>query len=292
MSEGEGFIDFRGHKVWYRAVGERSGGRVPLLALHGGPGVPSDYLADLAGLAEDGRQVILYDQLGCGRSDQPDDPALWMMETFIDELTTVRERLGLDRVHILGQSWGGWLLLEYALRRPQGLASMVLSNTSASTAAFVAGVLPLKAALPAEVLAVLERHEADGTTDDPGYMAAALTFYARHVCRTDPMPEHVVASFVGLSQPVYGAMWGPSEFHCTGNLRDWDVTGRLAEIDIPTLVISGRYDEMTPDAVRPLADGIRSAEWVIFEESAHLPMAEEPQRYREVVSRFLASHDV
>jgi L-proline amide hydrolase len=118
----EGTVAFRGHRTWYQRVGGRAGtgAKLALLVAHGGPGLPHDYLEDLAGVADDQRAVVFYDQLGCGRSDHPDDPALWVMETFVDELATLREALGLDRVHLLGHSWGGWLALEYALGNPPG----------------------------------------------------------------------------------------------------------------------------------------------------------------------------
>ena len=126
MKNEEGRIDVDGHRVWYRRVGERG---VPLLLLHGGPGAGHDYLEPLAGLAER-RAVIFYDQLGCGRSDQPDDPSLWRIERFVREVDTVRAALGLDRVHILGQSWGGWLAIEYMLSAPKGVVGLVLAHST------------------------------------------------------------------------------------------------------------------------------------------------------------------
>jgi proline-specific peptidase len=140
MYEQEGFIPVSGYRVWYRIVG---GGadleNIPLLALHGGPGVPHDYIENLADLASDTRRVILYDQLGCGRSDQPDDTSLWRVERFVEELGIVRRELGLDQVHLLGQSWGGMLAIEYALTQPRGLVSLILASTLSSMPMWVAG---------------------------------------------------------------------------------------------------------------------------------------------------------
>ena len=285
----EGTVAFRGHQTWYQIVGDRStaSGKLPLLALHGGPGVSHDYLQDLAVLADGDRAVVFYDQLGCGRSDHPDDPTLWVMNTFVDELANLREALRLEQVHLLGHSWGGWLALEYALRQPPGLASLVLASTCASLPAFAAETRRLKAQLPADVQATLDRHEAEGTTDDDAYVEASMAYYTQWVCRLQPFPDHVLSSFMNINEDIYGTMQGP-EWNVNGNLKDWDVTSRLGELDLPVLVTSGRFDEMTPTVVQPLVAGIRGAEAVVFEHSAHLPSAEEPERFRSVIESFFA----
>jgi proline-specific peptidase len=284
----EGTVPFRRYRTWYEIAGELppTSGKLPLLMLHGGPGFPHDYLEDLYALADDGRTVVAYDQIGCGRSDQPDDAALWVIDTFVDEVSTVRDALGLDRVHLLGHSSGGWLALEYALGRPTGLASLVLASTCASLPAFAAETQRLKETLPADVQQTIDRHEAEGTTDDPAYQEATMAYYTQWVCRLDPFPAHVMRAFTNLNEDVYASMQGP-EWNVTGNLKDWDVSSRLEELDLPVLVTSGRYDEMTPALVQPLVDGIRGAESVVFEHSAHLAMAEEPDPYRQVLESFL-----
>jgi proline-specific peptidase len=284
----DGTVEFRGYHTWYQIVGNipAASGKLPVLVIHGGPGFPHDYLQDLAGLADGGRPVVFYDQLGCGRSDHPDDPALWVMDTFVDELANLRRALSLDRVHLLGHSWGGWLALEYALGKPAGLASMVLASTCASLPAFAAETRRLKQQLPPDVQEVLDRHEAAGTTSDEAYVEATMAYYTQWVCRLEPFPDHVMATFENVSEDVYGTMSGP-EWNVTGNLKDWDVTARLGELDLPVLVISGRYDEMTPAVVQPLVDGIRGAESVTFDNSAHLPMVEEPEHFRDAVETFL-----
>lgn len=285
----EGTVLFRGHRTWYQAVGDLPArdGKLPLLVLHGGPGFPHDYLDDLTSLADAGRPVVFYDQLGCGKSDHPDDPTLWAMDTFVDEVAAVRSALGLDRVHLLGHSWGGWLALEYALGQPSGLVSLVLASTCASVPAFATETRRLKESLPSEVQRVIDRHEAEGTTDDDAYVEATMAYYTQWVCRLSlPWPDHVMRSFMNLSEDVYGTMQGP-EWNVTGNLSDWDITNRLGKLDLPVLVTSGRYDEMTQALVRPLAEGIRGAQWVVFQQSAHMAMVEEPERYREVLESFL-----
>jgi proline-specific peptidase len=285
----DGRIPFRGHRTWYQVVGDLPApdGKLPLLTVHGGPGAPHDYLEDLGGLADTGRPVVFYDQLGCGKSDHPDDPALWVMETFVDEIGAVRDALGLDRVHLLGHSSGGWLALEYALRQPSGLASLVLASACACVPAFAAETRRLKESLPAEAQKVIDEHEAAGTTDDEAYVEATMAYFTQWVCRLPlPWPEHAMRSFNNLSEDVYGILQGP-EWNVTGNLKDWDVTDRLGELNLPVLVTSGRYDEMTEELVRPMVDGIAHAEWVLFEISAHLAMVEEPDRFRHVLIDFL-----
>jgi proline-specific peptidase len=291
LREQEGFIPVeKEYQIWYRIVGGGSEHeRVPLMILHGGPGVPHDYLENLAALASDERSVIFYDQLGCGRSDKPDDTSLWQVPRFVEELATVRRELGLKRVHILGQSWGGMLAIEYALTQPAGLVSLLLANTTSSIPMWIAEANRLRADLPPEVNATLLSHEEAGTTDDPAYEDAMMVYYARHVCRVVPMPEHVQRSLDTLSQPVYNTMNGPSEFHVIGTIKDWDRTDRLSEIHVPTLILSGRYDEATPVINEVLHRGIAASEWVLFENSSHLAHVEEPELYMQTVQAFLNS---
>ena len=284
----EGYIPFREFRTWYRVEGEGDDpGKFPLLCLHGGPGMPHDYMESLGRMASTGRRVIFYDQLGCGRSDRPDDPSLWTVGLFLDELRTVIDHLGLDRYHLLGSSWGGMLAMEHALTAPKGLASLVLASAPASIPQWIAEANRLRQDLRPDIQATLARHEADGTTDHPAYEAATMAFYRRHLCRLDPWPDALDRTFAGMGAQVYQTMFGPSEFHATGLLKDWDITARLPEIDIPTLVTSGKYDEATPLVAETVRDGIPGAEWVLFEHSAHMAFAEEPERYIQVLDGFL-----
>lgn len=287
----EGFIPFRGFNVWYRIVGDREArGKLPLLCLHGGPGATHDYLEPLEAMAAPGRRVIFYDQLGNGNSDHPHDPAMWTVPLFVEEVGVMRRALELDRIHILGQSWGGMLAMEYALTQPAGLASLIVADSPASMPQWVAEANRLRSELPAEVQQILLKHEKGGTTDDPAYQEAMLVFYRRHVCRLDPWPDCVNRTFEKLtSNPeVYHTMNGPSEFHVIGTLKDWNIVDRLAEIQILTLVVGGRYDEATPAITETVHRGIPGSEWVIFEHSSHLPHVEETERYIQVLDQFLS----
>ena len=289
----EGFLSFHGFRVWYRIVGEREDpGKSPLLVLHGGPGAAHDYLEPLAAIAT-GRRVIFYDQLGCGKSDKPHNPSMWTVGLFVEEIGVVRRALGLPRIHLLGQSWGGMLAMEHALDDPPGLRAIVVADSPASIPLWVSEANRLRADLPPDVQETLTRHEEAGTTDDPEYETAMLVFYARHVCRVAPMPDCLQRSFAQLAAnpTVYQTMNGPSEFHVIGTLRAWDITDRLHEISTPTLLLSGRHDEATPRIVGEIHDRIPGARWVLFEESSHMPHLEEPEAFLETVESFLHTID-
>ena len=286
----EGYIPFKGYNVWYRIVGEREEpGKFPLLTLHGGPGFCHDYLESLDAMAHTGRRVIYYDQLGCGNSDQPHDPDMWTVDLFKEEVGVVRDALGLERTHILGQSWGGMLGMEYALTQPPGLISLTVASSPASCQLWLSEANRLLSECPPEVQRAIAEHEAAGTTDDPAYVEAEAFFYRRHVCRLDPRPEFVQRSFDKVAQnpEVYYTMQGRSEFVMTGKLKDWDITDRLGEIEVPTLITSGRYDEATPLIAGTVHRGIPGSEWVIFEQSSHMAHAEEAERYMAVLDGFL-----
>jgi pimeloyl-ACP methyl ester carboxylesterase len=264
----EGHVPFHEYRTWYRVVGDPSPGTLPLLCLHGGPGSSHYYFTRIEALADEGRQVVLYDQLGCGESDRPDDDSLWTLELFVSEVQAVRDALGLDRVHLLGTSWGGMLALEYALTQPTGLESLVLSSTLASSDQWVAETKRLLAEL--------------------GPDAGEDEFMAAHFMRLDPPPPELELWKAKRNPTIYEAMWGPNEWTCTGRLAGWDVRDRLGEIRVPTLVVHGAYDMCTPVVAQTLIDGISDAEYALMEHSAHAPVVEEPERYRTVVGNFLA----
>jgi proline-specific peptidase len=288
----EGYCSYRGYKTWYCIVGGgQAPGRFPLICLHGGPGATHDYLSPLAALATGGRRVIFYDQLGSGNSDPVRGPSLWTIDLFVEELSAIIRSLGLERVHILGHSWGGQLALEYALGHTSGLESLILADSLASSIHWAAEADLLRADLPEHVRQTLLKHETDGTTDSPEYQKACKVYYRRHGCLMKPSlrPDWLKQAFKKLdSNPeVYNIMWGPSEFCVTGTLKDWDIINRLGEIRVPTLVLGGRYDEATPAITGTLHRHITGSEWVIFENSGHFPHIDETDRYLQVVDQFL-----
>lgn len=285
----EGYVPVPGGMVWFRRVG--SGQGRPLLVLHGGPGSGSDYLYALAELGTE-RPVIFYDQLGCGRSETPDDPALWTLDRFVAELRVLRRTLGLRRAHLYGHSWGGWLALEVVLRHGIGGGALVLASTSAGMPQHRRELDRLRAGLPPDAVAALARHEAAGDLDHPDYRAAVLQFYQRHLCRLDEWPDQLVDALAGeRDNPAYRALLGRNELAVTGTLAGWDRTGDLAAVTAPTLVTVGRYDEITPACATTLCRGIPGSRLAVFERSAHLPHLEEPAAHRQVVADFLREHD-
>lgn len=282
----EGRVPVPGGDVWYRICG--GGDAIPLLLLHGGPGFTSEYLDSLEALADE-RPVVRYDQLGCGRADRPDDLSLWNVERFVEELAEVRRALGLTRCHILGQSWGSMLAVDYALTFPDGVLSLILASPPLSIPRWVADTQRLLDALPGDLRSIMEAHEREGFTTCPEYQAAVLQIYKAHLCRMDPWPHALERALAAASDAVYHTMWGPNEFTVSGTLRDYDRTDRLGEITLPTLFTCGRYDEATPEATAWYQSLMPGSSMTVFEESAHLSHLEEADRYIARVRRFLSS---
>ncbi|HUX05524.1 MAG TPA: proline iminopeptidase-family hydrolase [Acidimicrobiales bacterium] len=292
----EGTVDFRGWTTWFRISGDLDRALTPLVVLHGGPGAAHNYTLAIAGLADEGRPVIHYDQLGCGNSTHLPDRGeqFWTVDLFVEELENLLSGLGVaDDFHLLGQSWGGMLGAEFAVRRPRGLRSLVISNSPASMDLWVSEATRLRALMPEDVRNALDRHERDGTISDPEYLAATQAFYDRHVCRVLPNPPEVLRSMelVGEDATVYSTMNGPNEFYCIGTLRSWSIVERVSQIDVATLLASGRYDEATPATMQPFFDSIPDVRWEIFEESSHMPFVEQTDEYLRVVGAFLRDHD-
>jgi L-proline amide hydrolase len=276
-------------------VGDLQAGPTPVVICHGGPGAAHDYTEPIANLSRFGRGCVLYDQVGCGKSTHlPDAPAdFWTVQLFKDELSDLTRELGIaERYAVVGQSWGGMLAMEYALDHPEGLRAIVVADSPASIPLWVEEANRLRADLPQDVQEKLTRHEADGTTESKEYVDAVRVYYDRHLCRV-PWPDYVTRSFAQMDEDptVYHTMNGPSEFHCIGSLKTWDITDRLPEISTPTLLVSGRYDEATPHIVEQIHQRIPGAQWQLFEESSHMPHVEEPDAFLETVEAFLKTVD-
>ncbi|MCJ1359407.1 MAG: hypothetical protein MMC33_009409 [Icmadophila ericetorum] len=316
----EGFLDFaveragRACQTWYTVFGDLDSGVRPLVALHGGPGVSHNYLRPLKDLAEQyGIPIILYDQLGCGKSTHlPEKMGVgdfWTEQLFMDELDNLVAQLGIrDSFDAVGHSWGGMLLSRYATTHPQGLRKLIIACSPASMKTWVSEADKLREKLPQDVQAILEKHEAEGTTDSEEYEAAVEVFYKRHVCRVDPYPQDLADSFENLKKDptVYMTMQislfllnritftdrlnrnGPSEFFVSGSLNNWEIIEEIHKITVPTMLINGHYDEATDIAVEPFTK-IANVKWVKFMESSHSPMHEEREKFMRVISDFLKS---
>ncbi len=288
INSAERFIEVEdGFKVWTKTVGGGASLELPpLLVLHGGPGMGHEYLENLSLLASSKQKVIFYDQLGCGKSDCPDDPGRWKIPRFVREVDMVRGALNLDRVIILGQSWGGMLAIEYLLTKPQGVIGTILSNSLSSAILMGTEIMRLKNALPKPTLEVLLAHEAAGTTDSAEYKQATAVFYSQHIFRVDPLPQEILDALESSNQ-VYEVMWGKNEFSITGNLKSWDRTSDLNQITLPVKIISGEFDESTPEVNRVLSEGLENADWTLMPGCSHLPNLENPQPYMTLIQDFM-----
>lgn len=286
----EGHFDISEGRLYYREFG--SGDDI-LVGLHGGPGAAHDYLAPLVDLAGPDWTVYLYDQYGCGRSEGPPDRVYdpLTIEEYAERLDEVRRAIGEDQIHLYGQSWGGWLALEYVLTSPDCVASLTLADTSADIqAAATAMRAAARACLSDEEREEFEKLIADRAFDDDRFEELTESAADEHINRSDAEPF----AFAPPTNPdVYGVMWGPSEFVLaeTARLRDWSVRDRLGEIDCPTLVINGEYDEIAPELGAEMAAEIPDARFVEFEDASHLPLWESREEHARVVGEFLDALD-
>ena len=294
----EGFIEWAGYKTWFKSFGESRNGVLPLLVAHGGPGMTHDYLLPLKELAAAGRRVVFYDQLGNGNSthlpEKEGDSEFWTPGLFLTELAEVIEQLGLSSgMHFLGQSWGGMLGIEYAVRRPPELASLILANSPSSMSTWVSELRKLREALPEDVSRVLDECEATDATDSPAYVEATLEFYKRHLCRLEPWPQEMQTTYdLSVRFPtVYGTMIGPSEFNVTGSLQSWDMDGQLARISVPTLIVHGEFDEATDEVVRASRENIPDVAYRKIPGASHTPHLENSQLTMPIFAEFLERHD-
>ena len=281
----EGFVNVKGGKVWYKIFGSDKK-KTPVLLLHGGPGFPSDYFKPLQALALD-RPVILYDQLGCGRSDKPDDTTLWKLNRFVEELAAVRTELGLDRIHLFAHSWGTMLGVEYLATRPKGIESIIFSGPLFSTKQHLQNVNQLKLNLPSYIRDTLLFHEKSRTINSEAYIKAYDEFLKIHWCKIFPYPKEIEESIQLFGAKTFETMWGQYEFYCPGNLKDFERTSVLKDIKVPSLFTCGRYDLSSPQSTAGYAKQVQGAEFVVFEKSAHMTMNEEPDTFIKVIRNFL-----
>jgi len=287
LEPGEGFVNVPGGPVWYRVTGNGDG--VPLLVLHGGPGGTSCGFAKLDPLGSE-RPLVRYDQLGTGRSGRPGDLSLWTVGRFVEELHAVRVQLGLGRLHLLGHSWGGSLAVAYVLEKgTEGIVSLTLSSPLLSTPQWIADANLLRAQLPEDVQQALAAHEAAGTTDSEAYRAATEIFYERYMYRGEKPPEAEACAGAPWNPVIYEYMWGPTEFYATGNLLDFDVTGRLREITVPVLFITGEFDEARPETVAGFQRLIEGARLEVIKDAGHATLSKKPEQYRSLLEAFLDS---
>lgn len=262
-----------------------------LFLLNGGPGLPCDYLRDPhIHLVEEGYRIVAFDQLGCGNSDRPEDVSLWNITRYVEEVETVRKVLGIVNFHLLGQSWGGWLSIEYALTYPDEIRSLILANTCGDLQHLTTELNRMREALGSETVAMMLHHEAMGTIDHPEYQAAITILNYRHVCRLKEWPSSLLASVDDWNMGPYGTMQGPNEFLYIGNLKDWNRISDMDSLEMPTLIITGTHDEIGPACASRMNNVLPNSEVVVFHNSSHVPFYEEPDLYFKELQIFLSKN--
>jgi len=268
-----------GYKVWTKRVGH---GPIKILTLHGGPGCSHEYIENSFEkfFSPDEYEIFYYDQLGSYKSDQPDDLSLWTVDRFRDEVEQVRKALGLENFYLYGQSWGGMLAIEYALKYQSHLKGLILSNTPGSIASYQTYISQLRLQLPEAVQGELLSYEEKGDLLNPGYEKIMLEeVYSRHLCRLDPWPEDIMDVFQHINAKIYQTMQGPNEFIITGNFKNWDRWSDFPKIKVPTLVISGRYDTINPADTLKIGKLLPKGRAKICENGSHLAQYDDAENY-------------
>ncbi len=280
----QNFIQTSHGKVWYESIGNGEG--IPLIVIHGGPGCPHDYLEPLEDLGAS-RKVIFYDQIGCGLSDRLDDPNLMNVKTFVNELEEIIGYLKISRFNLLGQSWGAGLACSFALNRAKGLNSIILSDPYLSTPVWEKDAERLIKTLPLKTQKAMN----EGDIDSREFKAASKEYYKKYVSRLKVQPKAFDKMLQGFSDSIYETMWGPKEFMTTGTLKSFDLVSQLHKILYPVLLITGRFDEATPESAEYFKSLLPNAKLEIFENSAHYPFWSERAKFMGIVESFLESGD-
>jgi len=274
-----------GYRVWTKKVGDSP---IKVLLLHGGPGVDHTYFECFEDfLPQNGIEFYYYDQLGSTNSDKPDDPSLWRIERFREEVEMVRKGLGLDQFYLLGSSWGGMLAIEYALAYQQHLKGLIISNMDAGIPSMNEYTRELRAALPKEDSAILDEYEKAKNFDAPEYQKVMEKFARQHMCRLDPWPEPLIRTARNRNFKIYNQMIGPNDLVVTGNLKNWDRWADLPRIRTRTLVMGAKYDEISPANLQKMATIMPNARSWISEIGSHVSMYDDQVPYFRELLTFL-----
>ena len=293
MKISEGYMPFMGHHTYYRTVGERTD-KAPLILLHGGPGSTHNYFEVLDRVAEeDGRMLIMYDQIGCGNSYVDGRPELWKAETWVNELIALREHLGLDTCHLLGQSWGGMLLLTYICGyEHSGVKSGILSSTLPASWLWGIEQARMIKELPEEYQEAIKTATETGDYSNDIYQRAEEEYMLRHAAgKPDPDGPECLLRKKRTGRESYVVGWGPNEYTPMGTLKDYDVIDKLKDIKEPCLVINGGNDLCTPYIAKVMYDNIPNSRWELFRECRHMCFVEDNDHYVEVLKEWLNEKD-
>ena len=290
----EGYINFKNHKTYYRIVGESKGNKKPLILLHGGPGSTHNYFEVMDDLAlKDDRMLVMYDQIGCGKSYIEGHKEYFTAETWIEELQELRKQLNLKEVHILGQSWGGMMALLYALDyKPTGVKSYILSSTLPS-----AKLWEKEQHRRISYMSKKHRDALNKALETNNYESEenleALDVFMNNHCNPrfeGEAPECITRKKVS-GKESYLVGWGPNEFTPTGTLSGFEVTDRLHEIKTPCLITDGQRDLCSPFIAKTMYDRIPNSQWELFAYSGHMPFVEEHEKYVDVLIDWLNKND-
>nr|WP_306437276.1 proline iminopeptidase-family hydrolase [Companilactobacillus huachuanensis] len=287
-------MPFREYQTYYRITGDLTSNKTPLLLLHGGPGSTHNYFEIFDQLAEKtGRPIVMYDQLGCGKSSISDDKNLWQADTWVDELTALREYLCLKKVHLLGQSWGGMLAIIYMCdHNPQGVKSLILSSTLSSSKLWAQEQHRMIKFMTPEDQKAIAQAESTANYTTPGYLKANEHFMLQHASGpiTEQSPEFLRRPKIS-GTTAYVTAWGPNEYFPTGNLKDYNYTDKLKNISTPTLVTSGTDDLCTPLVAKTMVDQLPNVEWKLFAHSRHMAFIDETAVYMNCLMKWLVKND-
>ena len=293
MKISEGYMPFMGHHTYYRTVGERTD-KAPLILLHGGPGSTHNYFEVLDRVAEeDGRMLVMYDQIGCGNSYVDGRPELWKAETWVNELIALREHLGLDTCHLLGQSWGGMLLLTYICGyEHSGVKSGILSSTLPASWLWGIEQARMIKELPEEYQEAIKTATETCDYSSDIYQRAEEEYMLRHAAgKPDPDGPECLLRKKRTGRESYVVGWGPNEYTPMGTLKDYDVIDKLKDIKEPCLVINGGNDLCTPYIAKVMYDNIPNSRWELFRECRHMCFVEDNDHYVEVLKEWLNEKD-
>lgn len=295
----EGYMPYLGYETYWRVVGNldeaRERGVAPLVLLHGGPGSGHDYFEVLDELAhESGRPLVMYDQLGCGKSFVEGRPGLWHAETWVNELEALLGHLGIEHYHLLGQSWGGMLAITFACdRTPAGLRSLVLSSTLSSSQLWGAEQHRMVAQLPEAERAAIAEADATGNYASEACLAATAHYMQLHCCDAEPAADapECLRRAVRKGKEPYEVAWGPNEFTPMGTLATWDYTEKLKALEVPALVISGTDDLCTPLVAKTMYDAIPRSRWELMAGARHMCFVDAHDAYVKLVRTWCAECD-
>ena len=284
LKQGEGFVEVEGGKIWYGIMGD--GNNTPLLCLHGGPGGTGKSYYNLSEISKE-RPVIIFDQLGTGRSDHHQDTTLLKVEMFVKQVKAIKSELNLNEFYLLGSSWGAALALEYYTHHPEGIKGIIFNSPYFSTPIWTEDAAKLVAGLPDSIQTAIRIAERDSVFDTDAYIAADSFFASRHGRRKELVKHPYDTVESNRNTFIYNYMWGPSEFTATGTLRNYDNVQSLKKVKVPALFTTGEFDEARPETVTKLSQMVNDSRFVIIPDAGHFSLNDNREAVVRAIQEFL-----